>query len=114
MWPLMDFVSVVDPEQVPYNVRHTYYIQDDAEVSAEELALAVAEKVGEFTDWQSAKLGRDINPSRLISMLMETGIKRVELEEPTFTPLRDGSGTEAPQVAKLGTVTVKSGGHEDE
>lgn len=112
--PLTDFVSVEDPEQVPYNVRLTYYIQDDAEVSAEELALAVAEKVGEFTDWQSAKLGRDINPSRLISMLMETGIKRVELEEPAFTSLRDGSGTEAPQVAALGTVTVKSGGYEDE
>ena len=112
--PLTDFVSVEDPEQVPYNVRLTYYIQDDAEVSAEELALAVAEKVGEFTDWQGAKLGRDINPSRLISMLMETGIKRVELEEPAFTPLRDGSGTEAPQVAVLGTVTVKSGGYEDE
>ena len=44
--PLTDFVSVEDPEQVPYNVRLTYYIQDDAEVSAEELALAVAEKVG--------------------------------------------------------------------
>ena len=112
--PLTDFVSVEDPEQVPYNVRLTYYIQDDAEVSAEELALAVAKKVGEFTDWQSAKLGRDINPSRLISMLMETGIKRVELEEPAFTSLRDGSGTEAPQVAVLGTVTVKSGGYEDE
>ncbi len=112
--PLTDFVSVEDPEQVPYNVCLTYYIQDDAEVSAEELALAVAEKVGEFTDWQGAKLGRDINPSRLISMLMETGIKRVELEEPAFTSLRDGSGTEAPQVAVLGTVTVKSGGYEDE
>ena len=112
--PLTDLVSVEDPEQVPYNVRLTYYIQDDAEVSAEELALAVAEKVGEFADWQGAKLGRDINPSRLISMLMETGIKRVELEEPAFTSLRDGSGTEAPQVAVLGTVTVKSGGYEDE
>ena len=112
--PLTDFVSVEDPEQVPYNVRLTYYIQDDAEISAEELALAVAEKVGEFTDWQGAKLGRNINPSRLISMLMETGIKRVELEEPAFTSLRDGSGTEAPQVAVLGTVTVKSGGYEDE
>lgn len=112
--PLTDFVSVEDPEQVPYNVCLTYYVQSNEAVSAEKLALAVAEKVGEYTDWQSAKLGRDINPSRLISMLMETGIKRVELEEPTFTPLRDGSGTEAPQVAKLGTVTVKSGGHEDE
>ena len=86
----------------------------DTEISAEELALAVAGKVGEFTDWQSAKLGRDINPSRLISMLMETGIKRVEVEEPAFTSLRDGSGTETPQVAALGTVTIESGGYEDE
>ena len=112
--PLTDLVSVEDPEQVRYNIRFTYYIQDNAETSAEALALAVAEKVGEFTDWQSAKLGRDINPSRLISMLMETGIKRVELEEPAFTSLRDGSGKEAPQVAQLGTVTVQSGGYEDE
>ena len=112
--PLTDFVSVEDPEQVPYNVRLTYYIQDDAEISAEELSLAVAGKVGEFTDWQSEKLGRDINPSRLISMLMETGIKRVEVAEPAFTSLRDGSGTQAPQVAKLGTVTITAGGYEDE
>ena len=112
--PLTDLVSVEDPEKVPYNVDLTYYIQDNSEASAEELALAVAKKVGEFTDWQSAKLGRDINPSRLISMLMGTGIKRVVLREPAFTPLRDGSGTEAPQVAELRTVTVQSGGYEDE
>lgn len=109
--PLTDFVSVDDPEKVEYNVDLTYYIQSDAEASAEELALAVEEKVKKFTDWQSAKLGRDINPSRLISLLMETGIKRVELKEPAFTSLRDGSGTEAPQVAVLGTVTIKSGGY---
>lgn len=112
--PLTDLVSVEDPQKVTYNVDLTYYIQDDAEVSAEELALAVAAKVGEFTDWQSAKLGRDINPSRLISMLMETGIKRVVLREPAFTSLRDGSGKQAPQVAALGTVTIQSGGYEDE
>ena len=112
--PLTDFVSVEDPELVEYNVRLTYYIQSDAEASAEALALAVTEKVGEFTDWQSAKLGRDINPSRLISMLMETGIKRVDVAEPAFTSLRDGSTKETPQVAVLGTVTIESGGYEDE
>lgn len=73
------------------------------------------EKVKEFTDWQSAKLGRDINPSRLISMLMETGIKRVELEEPAFTTLRDGSGKEVPQLAVLqGTPIIVNGGYENE
>lgn len=112
--PMTDLVSVEDPQKVTYNVDLTYYIENDAAVSAEELALAVAAKVGEFTDWQSAKLGRDINPSRLISMLMETGIKRVVLREPAFTSLRDGSGTQAPQVAALGKVTIQSGGYEDE
>lgn len=112
--PLTDFVSVEDPEKVIYNVRLTYYIQNDAEISAEELELAVKEKVGQFTGWQSAKLGRDINPSRLVSMLMETGVKRVEVSEPAFTSLRDGSGTKVPQVAALGTVTIESGGYENE
>ena len=112
--PLTDFVSVEDPEKVTYNVDLTYYIQSGGPVSGSELETAVAEKVREFTQWQSAKLGRDINPSRLISMLMETGIKRVEVAEPAFTSLRDGSGTQAPQVAKLGTVTITAGGYEDE
>ncbi len=112
--PLTDFVSVEDPERATYNVNLTYYIQSGGPVSAETLELAVAKKVEEFASWQSAKLGRDINPSRLISMLMETGVKRVEVREPAFKKLRDGSGTEAPQVAVLGTVTIQSGGYEDE
>lgn len=112
--PLTDLVSVEDPETVTYNVDLTYYIQENTTVSAEAVALAVTGKVGEYTDWQSAKLGRDINPSKLVSMLMETGIKRVEVREPVFTKLRDGSGKDVPEVAALGTVSIKSGGYENE
>ena len=50
----------------------------------------------------------------MISMLMETGIKRVDVAEPACTSLRDGSTKETPQVAVLGTVTIESGGYEDE
>ena len=114
MRPLTDQVFVEDPEKVKYNVSLTYYLQSDGEISAEELDAAVKAKVDEYNKWQCAKLGRDINPSRLISMLMQTGIKRVELAEPAFTDLLDGSGTETPQVAETGTVTIKSGGYEDE
>lgn len=84
-------------------------------ISGEALAAAVNAKVEEYTAWQCAKLGRDINPSRLISMLMETGIKRVDLIEPAFVSLKDGSGTDAPQLARLeGTPEVIKGGYEDE
>lgn len=113
--PMTDLVSVEDPESVDYHVRFTYYTQEDTSISAEALAEAVNAKVEEYTAWQCGKLGRDINPSRLISLLMETGIKRVDLIEPVFTPLRDGSGTDAPQLARLaGPPEITNGGYEDE
>ena len=113
--PLTDLVSVEDPEAVKYNVRLTFYTQEGTAISGEALEAAVREKVEQYTAWQCAKLGRDINPSRLISMLMETGIKRVELEAPAFTSLKDGSGTDAPQLAKLaGPPVIINGGYEDE
>ncbi len=112
--PLTDLVSVEDAELVPYNIRLTYYIPRTSSRSGTELAEAVQAAVDEYASWQSGKLGRDINQSRLISMLMETGIKRVVVEEPAFIPLRDGSTKESPQVAALGTVTIECGGYEDE
>lgn len=112
--PMTDLVSVEDPEQVEYNVNLTYYIRSDSTEAGAALEKAVKEAADRYTEWQSAMLGRDISPSQLIYMLMQTGIKRVELKEPSYKALRDGSGTEAPQVAKLGTVTIQSGGYEDE
>lgn len=73
------------------------------------------EKVEQYTAWQCAKLGRDINPSRLHAMLMETGIKRVDMIEPVFVSLKDGSGKDAPQLARLaGAPEIVNGGYEDE
>ena len=113
--PLTDFVSVEDPEDVEYNVRFTFYTQEGSTISGEALEAAVRDKVEQYTAWQCAKLGRDINPSRLISMLMETGIKRVDIEEPAFASLKDGSGTDAPQLAQLaGPPVIINGGYEDE
>jgi len=81
--------------------------------------------VDKYIAWQSAKLGRDINPSKLYHLLMEAGIKRVDIRSPVFTRLRDGilmlgdyskidPALAIPQVAKLGHVTVTDGGYEDE
>lgn len=113
--PLTDHVSVEDPESVNYRIRFTYYIQEGGTVSAEALEAAVREKVEAYIAWQCAKLGRDINPSRLISMLMETGVKRVDLTEPSYIPLKDGDGTDAPQLARLdGNPEIINGGYESE
>lgn len=112
--PLTDFVSVEDAKQVTYNIDFTYYTTQNSPKSGVEIAAAVQEAVDTFISWQHEKMGRDINPSHLIWLLMQTGVKRVDLREPQFTSLRDGTGTEPPQFAKLGTVTITNGGYEDE
>lgn len=112
--PLTDQVFVEDAEVVTYDVAFTYYTQTGSTGSAADIAAAVQMAVDEFNTWQCSKLGRDINPSRLINMLMQTGIKRVDLTAPAFTVLRDGGSRTVPQTAALGTVTITNGGYEDE
>lgn len=112
--PLTDNVSTADPEQVSYNVSFVYYIPRNTSLSSADIQMAVNAAVEQYAAWQCGKLGRDINPSHLIGLLMQTGIKRVALTSPTYIALRDGSDNTVPQVAKLGTVTATNGGYEDE
>lgn len=112
--PLTDLVLVEDAETVSYNISFTYYTQSGSSKSAADIQAAVNDAVTAYTSWQSAKLGRDINPSYLVGLLMQTGIKRVELTAPEFAVLRDGGDGTVPQLAQVGTVTITSGGYEDE
>ena len=112
--PLTDQVFVEDADVVDYDIDFTYYIQTGSAASAADIAAAVQMAVDEFNAWQCARLGRDINPSRLINMLMQTGIKRVELRAPAFTVLRDGGDKTVPQVASFGAAAIVNGGYEDE
>lgn len=111
-----DLVSVADPETVSYNVDLTYYLSEESQVKAADVQKAVEEAVRQYIAWQCGRLGRDINPSYLHGLLMQTGIKRVVIAEPVYTPLRDGRQAEnsVPQVAAVGSVSIKSGGWEDE
>ncbi len=112
--PMTDLVVVDDPETVPYDVTFTYYIPRNTSLSAAEIEAGVNDTVAEYISWQSAKLGRDINPSYLGSMLMKTGVKRIEMSAPAYASLRDGSDNTVPQVAQVGAVTITNGGYEDD
>ncbi|MDE6260404.1 MAG: baseplate J/gp47 family protein [Oscillospiraceae bacterium] len=111
--PLTDQVFVEDAEAVGYNIDFTYYTQTGSGKSAAEIQAAVNAAVQEYVRWQDTKLGRDINPSTLIGLLMLTGIKRVDLREPVFTVLRDDNRS-VPQVGQIGEITITDGGYEDE
>ena len=111
--PLTDQVFVEDVEPVPYDIEFTYYIQTSSGKSAAEIQAAVNAAVQEYTAWQDAKLGRDINPDELRERLYHTGVKRIVLREPEFLALRNDERN-APQVAQIRNITVTNGGYEDE
>lgn len=112
--PLTDYVSVQDAETVDYNIDFTYYIQRGTTKSAAQINADVAAAVNQYIAWQQAKFGRDINPDKLREYLSSTGIKRIVLSEPAFAKLRSGRDHTVPQVASIGTVSIVSGGYEDE
>lgn len=112
--PMCDFVTVADPETVPFDIDFTYYIQSDAALSATEIQQKVQAAVQRYVDWQCVKFGRDILPDKLRDYLSECGIKRISLNSPVYTSLRNGKDGTVPQVAQIGTITINSGGYEDE
>lgn len=112
--PLTDYVVVDDPETVGYDIAFTYYIPKALQKSSVDIEAAVQAAAHEYVGWQSAKLGRDINPDELRQRVKATGIKRIVLTSPAFTVLRDGKDDTVPQVAELGEVSIINGGYEDE
>ena len=126
--PLTDYVVVGTPDEVHYDIDLTYYIPSNATLSASEIAANVEAAVEEYRLWVATKLGRDINDSKLIDLLMHTGAKRVVLRSPVYTQLRDGVleldkeyelADTIPQVGLCDTdsgdtITIVNGGVEDE
>lgn len=114
--PLADYVTVEDATKVPYQVNLTYYLHRPLGngKTGVDLSAAVKKAVDQYTAWQSGKLGRDINPSYLAGLLMQTGIKRIVVSSPEFVALQDGTGGSVPQVAVLKGVNIVNGGYEDE
>lgn len=113
--PLTDKVAVKDPESETYNINVTFYTSEENTASTSEVTAAVNAAVAEYKAWQSARLGRDINPSKLIQYIMGTGVvKRVTVTSPSFVHLNDGSDHSTPQLAVIGTTTITNGGAEDD
>lgn len=106
--PITDKVTVAAPTTIEFDINATYYIATDKAASTVEIKRAVELATENYILWQTSKMGRDINPSYFNAMLMESGIKRVEIANPAFTEIPKGS------VAVVKACNVTFGGVEDE
>lgn len=106
--PLTDNVTVGAPDVVPYNIAATYYINKSDRANTEAIQDGAQQAVEDYQAWQSARIGRDINPDELRGYMKNAGVKRITITEPAFTVLTD------QQIAQCGTVSLTYGGLEDD
>lgn len=106
--PLTDHVHVLAPSAIPFDIDVTYYIESSDAANAARIESKVKEAIEGYVLWQKSKLGRDINPSELITRVVNAGAKRVNIASPQFKEISKR------QVAVAQTVAVTLGGIEDD
>jgi phage-related baseplate assembly protein len=112
--PLTDSVSVKDGGEQTYSIEFTYYVRSDVTLNSAEIAAVLNQAISDYQIWQAAKFGRDINPSKLTQMLMDTGLlTRVNITHPVYTELNDGSDGNAPEHARCTSSIGTNGGVEN-
>lgn len=106
--PMNDLVTVRAPAEVKYTVSLTYYINQSDNNRAAAIQQAVSAAVDSYIAWQR-KIGRDINPSKLLALVMGAGAKRAQITAPIFTAIP------ADSIAAIdGTASITYGGLEDD
>lgn len=106
--PLTDSVTVQSPSVLNYDIALTYYIKTDDTAFAASIQTAVTTAIADYVIWQKSKIGRSINPSELISRIIQAGAKRVVLTLPAYVAIAE------TELAVADTITVTYGGLEDE
>lgn len=103
-----DIVTVKAPETSVFNIDLDYYINESDRKSALTIQTAVNEAVEKYAVWQNGKFGRDINPDKLVSLVIAAGAKRCSLRAPVYTAV------DSMTIPVRGTVSVNYGGIEND
>lgn len=106
--PMGDIVTAVAASAVSYDIELTYYINKSDLANIEDIKANVSLAVETYKVWQQAKIGRDINPDYLRSLLIQAGIKRVNIVSPSYTVV------DSLSIAKHNDTSITYGGVEDD
>ena len=107
--PLTDFVTAKAPVATNFTIDVDYYVLSDSAAQATEIRAAVEAAVEAYLSWQISAIGRDVNPSKLVQMMVDAGAKRVAVTAPVYAAV-----DETHVAALSGEATVTYGGLEDE
>jgi len=85
--PLTDKVNVlpINAQNVDYTL--TWYITTEQATQFAAVQERIQKAVEAYEAWQTERIGRDINPDRLVQLCLAAGAKRVEVDGLEFTQL---------------------------
>lgn len=109
--PLTDYVKVLAPKAVNYQIELHYWIGREDSSRAEQIKAEVTAAVEKYRLWQQGKIGRDMLPAKLIQYVMQAGASRID--SPTMKPA-DFKALESGQVAQCTDVKIVYEGIKDE
>lgn len=109
--PLTDYVKVLAPKAVNYQIELHYWIGREDSSRADQIKAEVTAAVEKYRLWQQGKIGRDILPAKLIQYVMQAGASRID--SPTMKPA-DFKALESGQVAQCTDVKIVYEGIKDE
>lgn len=105
---LTDKIVVSGPTEKNYDVNLKYFVNKSDRSKALLIQKNVEKAIDEYILWQNSKIGRDINPNKLVEKIMNAGAKRVVITSPTYQVCNE---TEVPQIQ---SKNVTYGGLEDD
>jgi phage-related baseplate assembly protein len=107
--PMTDDIRVSEPNTRPFEVDLVYYLPRHGAESAAVTRNNAERAVEEYIQWQTERMGRDINPDKLTFLMRAAGVKRIERHKPDFEVIEEN------EVAAIITPrNVIYGGLEDE
>lgn len=106
--PLTDRVAVMAPSGQEFDIDFVYYINKSDAGRASSICEQVETAVGNYIEWQTCTIGRDINPDELRARVKSAGAKRLNLISPVFT------NVQRDHVARVRIRNVVYGGVEDD
>lgn len=102
--PMTDKVNAVAPAVVEYEIEIKYYTTKDNEAATIEAIEGIGGAIDKYNEWQTAALGRDINPDQLRRFVLApatgTGALRMDVVKPSFVELSK------EQIAKLSGTPI--------
>jgi phage-related baseplate assembly protein len=109
--PLTDYVKVLSPTAVNFEIEVHYWINREDSVRSEQIKRDVEAAVETYRLWQQGRIGRDILPAKLIQLVVAAGAIRID--NSNMKPA-DYKALDASQVAQCTKVTVVYEGYKDE